>query len=128
MVFVESETELEYEVETEYHHTDPESDPDEGYVENQLGLPDYQYGIYVSSPPPADAHVNCDKLNEKGEFFSRRKACKAEFSISQSTHRAEVSAEEGNDSRVAEIALSLSDKVRTTLSLWCCLQKYHCRN
>jgi hypothetical protein len=86
---VESEAELEYEAEPEYHHTDhtdPESDPDEGYViENQLGLPDYQYGIYVSSPPRADADVNCDKLDEEGEFFSRRKACKAEFSVSRST-------------------------------------------
>jgi hypothetical protein len=53
-------------------HTESESDPDqEPQIENQLELPDYQFGVYTSSPPRVDAHVNCDKLNnyEEGEFF-----------------------------------------------------------
>lgn len=119
----ESEAKLEY-------LTDPEINPNVGYViENQLGQPDYHYGIYMSSPPPADACVNCDKLNEEGEFFFlKERFAKLSFLLAKVPHRVEVSAEEGNGSGIAKIALSLSDKVRTTLSLWYCLQKNYCRN
>lgn len=84
---VESNPELEYVSETE-----PESNPDreaseEYVIQNQLGLPDYQFGTYVSSPPrgPVDANVNCDKLNNEGELFSQRKICEAECSVRRSS-------------------------------------------
>ena len=88
----ESHTESESHIESE-NRTDPESDPDQYFIENQQGLPNYQYGIYRSSPPPvdasspqpvdahvnctsgpppADAHVNCDKLIDEGAFFSSK--------------------------------------------------------
>ena len=76
---LESETEPEsYEADPEIQ-TDPESDPDrEYYIENQLGLPYYQFGIYTSpSRPPVDPN---NKLNDPGEFFSQRKVCESEFS------------------------------------------------
>lgn len=72
-----SDIEPQYEAETNTSaeiHTDIETDPDrEYYIENQQGLPDYQFGIYESSPPPpppvpVDANVN-DELNNEGEFF-----------------------------------------------------------
>jgi hypothetical protein len=88
--FVESDAELEYTSETESeteseNRTEPESEPDKEYViENQLGLLDYQYGIYESSPPAVDANVNCDKLNNKGELFLKERFAKlkAECSVS----------------------------------------------
>jgi hypothetical protein len=70
----ESKPELEHTStstsEVEQTLTELESDPDREY-ENQLGLPDYhdRYDIYESSPPPVDANINCDKLNNEGEFF-----------------------------------------------------------
>ena len=99
---MECESELDmYEADPESHtesesHTKPESEPDQSFIENQQGLPNYQYGIYMSSPlpvnahanctsspppvdahvncmsgpPPADAHVNCNKLIDEGVFFS----------------------------------------------------------
>jgi hypothetical protein len=83
-----AEIETEPEIETNF-----ESDPDqEDYIEfeNQLGLPEYRdqyYGIYASSPPPVDANVNCDKLNnEESEFFLNKfEPPKADFSVSQSS-------------------------------------------
>jgi hypothetical protein len=87
-VFDVSDIEPQYEAELDFEtepETDIETDPDKEYIiQNQLGLPDYQYGVYESSPPPVDANVNCDKLNnEKGEFLKKRKFAKADFSVSQ---------------------------------------------
>ena len=66
VVVVESETESESEI---------ESQPDRSfYVEdqNQLGLPEYQFGIYCSSPPWVNADdINNDDSNNKSKFFSR---------------------------------------------------------
>jgi hypothetical protein len=79
MVFIESEDDLEY-------LTDPESDPDEYYpIENQLGLPQYQNFFIESSPPPVnvDAKVNCDELNNKGEFFLKERFAKAKLSVTR---------------------------------------------
>ena len=80
-IFVESQTESESETdpESDTRITNPESNPDNAYsevIENQLGLPEYQHGIIGSSPPPVDANVNCNKLNNEREFFSQRKVCK----------------------------------------------------
>jgi hypothetical protein len=75
----ESEIFFESETESDTRITDPESNPDNAYsgvIENQLGLPEYQHGIIGSSPPPVDANVNCNKLNNEREFFSQRKVCK----------------------------------------------------
>lgn len=117
--FVESDAELEYASETE-SETEPESDPDKEYViENQFGLPDYQYGVYESSPPPVDANVNrdCDKLNNKGEHFLKERFAKLSVLLAEVACRVEISADEGDDSGVGvntDIELSLGDKVRTT--------------
>lgn len=62
-VVVDSETESESVL---------ESQPDRSfYVENQLGLPEYQYGVYSSTPPPVNADINNDDLNNNSKFFSR---------------------------------------------------------
>jgi hypothetical protein len=76
MAFVESDTEPESES-CETQVTDPDSDPDNEYsavIENQLGLPEYQYGFVDSSPPPVDANFVHDDSESKnnGEFLSKR--------------------------------------------------------
>ena len=104
-------------------HTNLESDPDQEYIiENQLGLPDYQYGIYESSPPPVDPPVNCDALNDKGEYFSWRKVAELSFPLAKVDCKVEVSTVEG-DGLNTEVVVSLSDKVRKKLSLQCCAYK-----
>lgn len=61
-IIVDSETESESEL---------ESQPDKAsYVENQLGLPQYPYGIYCSSAP-VNADINNDDLTNNSKFFSR---------------------------------------------------------
>lgn len=60
---VDSETEPESEIQSD--------DELEYVIENQLGLPEYQCGI-KSSPPPVDANIICNELNNNGEFLSRR--------------------------------------------------------
>jgi hypothetical protein len=133
--FVESKTEPESETESEseIEVTDPESDPDNEYsavIENQLGLPEYQYGIIESSPPPVDANAddlnnkgeaNADDLNNKGEFFSRRGLQKLTFRLAKTGYRAQVSADDGNDSGAmnTDVVVLLGDKVRRTSFLWC---------
>ena len=65
VVVVDSETEPESEL---------KSQPDRSsYVENQLGLPQYQYGVYCSSPPAVNADINTDDLNNvnNSKFFSK---------------------------------------------------------
>ena len=109
---IDSETEPESEAQSD--------DELEYVIENQLGLvPEFQCGVIRSSPPPVDDNIICNELNNKGEFYSRRGLQRLTFRLIAKTGcRAQVSADEGNDSGVmnADIVLSLgdSDKVRKT--------------
>ena len=60
---VDSETESESSLESQ-----PDNELD--CIENQLGLPEYQYGIFRSSPPPVEANVKNELNNSDSEFFS----------------------------------------------------------
>jgi hypothetical protein len=113
VIVVDSETESESEL---------ESQPDRSsYVENQLGLPQYQYGVYYSSPPPVNADINNDDLNNNSKFFLRIGVQKLTYCFSKTANVNEGNdanegneAKEGNDPRATntEILLSLGDKVR----------------
>ena len=124
-VFVESETESE----TDFYEriTDTESDPDKEYpIQNQLGVPEYQNYFIESSPPPVDVNVDANvELNNEGEFFFSMEGLKRlSFWLAKAACRVQDGQDEGIDSGVgANIVLSLDDKVRTTSSFWCCLQK-----
>jgi hypothetical protein len=107
---IDSETEPESEI---------QSDNELDYVvENQLGLPEFQWGVVKSSPPPVDDNIICNELNNKSEFFSRRGLQKLTFRLllAKTGCRAQVSADEGNNSGVmnTDIVLSLGDEVRKT--------------
>lgn len=114
-VIIDSETEPESETQS-----DNELD---NVIENQLGLPGFQCGVIESSPPPVDANIICNELNKEGEFFSKRGLQILSFRLSKTTGRAQISADEGKDSRVmnTDLVLLLGDncKVRRTSSLWC---------
>ena len=122
-VFVESETNF-YE-----RTTDAESNPNEEYpIQNQLGLPEYQNNFIKSHPPPVDVNVDANvELNNEGEFFFSMEGLKRlSFWLAEAACRVQDGQDEGIDSRVGantNIVLSLDDKVRTTSSFWCCLQK-----
>jgi hypothetical protein len=135
-IFIESETEPESVTESESIFepanesiTEPESDPDQEYViENQLGLPDYRYGIIESSPPPVNVNGNFDNLNnEEGEFFLKERCGKTEFWLAKAACGAQVSADDSDDSDRndpgvglnTDIVLSLGE-VRNISSLGCC--------
>jgi hypothetical protein len=112
VVVVDSETESE---------TELESQPDRSsYVENQMGHPQYQYGVYCSSPPPANADINNDDLNNNSKFFLRIGLQKLTYCFSKTANVNEGNdANEGNDPRATntEILLSLGDKVRRLRNL-----------
>ena len=123
-VFIESETESE----TDFYEciTDAESDPNEEYpIQNQL---EYQNNFIESSPPPVDVNVDANvELNNEGEFFFSMEGLKRlSFWLAEAACRVQDGQDEGIDSGVGantDIVLSLDDKVRTTSSFWCCLQK-----
>ena len=130
-VFVESKTESETESEIDFYEciTDVESDPDqECPIQNQLGLPEYQNNFIKSSPPPVNVNVDANvELNNEGEFFFSMEGLKRlSFWLAEAACRVQDGQDEGIDSGVGantDIVLSLDDKVRTTSSFWCCLQK-----
>ena len=110
VVVVESETESESEI---------ESQPDRSfYVEdqNQLGLPEYQFGVYCSSSPRVNADdINNDDSNNKSKFFFKNWFAKIDLPFSKTANVNERNdANEGNDPRATntEILLSVGDKVR----------------
>lgn len=108
VVVVESETESESELESQPDRSD--------YVENQLGLPQYQYGVYCSSPPPVNPDINNDNLNDSSKFFLRISLQKLTYCFSKTANVNEGNdANEGNDPETAtntKILLSLGDEVR----------------
>jgi hypothetical protein len=76
LVIIDSETEPESE--GPYPNDDEES-----IIENQAGLPEFQYGIAKSSPPPpASDNVNHNVPNNNGEFFLVERCARTEFSVS----------------------------------------------
>jgi hypothetical protein len=115
-VVIDSETESE----SEQPESELESQPDrEYYIENQLGLPEYQLdrrGIFSSSPPPVNLNAEIsNELNGNGKFFSRSGLQKLTLRFAKTASRVEVGANKGNDSGAmnTEFLLSLGDKVGT---------------
>jgi hypothetical protein len=50
---------------------------------NQAGLPESQYGIVKSSPPPlASNNINHNVLNNDGKFFLKKRYARTEFLVS----------------------------------------------
>jgi hypothetical protein len=55
-------------------------------IENQAGLPEIQYDVVKSSPPPVSSdNVNHNVSNNNGEFFLKAICARTEFSVSRSS-------------------------------------------
>jgi len=107
----DSETESESEI---VAVSELESDPDQYYIENQLGLPEYQHNIVRSSPPPADSNISNDLNNS--EFFQGM-VQKLTLQFAKTAYRVQISANKENEKINTDIVLTLGSKVRRTLRM-----------
>lgn len=97
----DSETESESEIGVV---SELESHPDKtfDYIENQLGLPEYQHNTVRSSPPPVDANIS-NKLNSS-EFF-QRVVRKLTLRFAKTAYKIQISENEGNETMNTDIVL-----------------------